>query len=98
MTYLYGGLIYLSTIVFLITRVGIVCRVEHQLQDGALSVKQKEPVAVAIGVYSRCKYCIVFHVYKALEAGATAEEITNKHKTIYNNTDIVTSKKSPFPL
>ncbi|MEG0772172.1 carboxymuconolactone decarboxylase family protein [Clostridium sp.] len=42
---------------------------------GALDVKAKELISVAIGAYNRCEYCIVFHVYKALEAGATREEI-----------------------
>lgn len=41
----------------------------------ALDVKTKELMSVAIGAYNRCEYCIVFHVYKALEAGATREEI-----------------------
>lgn len=44
-------------------------------QPGAVDVKTKELISVAIGAYNRCKYCIVFHVYKALEAGATPEEI-----------------------
>ena len=44
-------------------------------KDGALSVKQKELISVAIGAYNRCPYCIVHHVYKSLEAGATPEEI-----------------------
>lgn len=43
--------------------------------EGALDVKTKELMSVAIGAYNRCEYCIVFHVYKALEAGATREEI-----------------------
>lgn len=42
---------------------------------GALDLKFKELISVAIGVYNRCEYCIVFHAYKALEAGATREEI-----------------------
>lgn len=41
----------------------------------ALDVKTKELISVAIGCYSRCEYCIVYHVYKAFEAGATKEEI-----------------------
>ena len=41
----------------------------------ALDVKTKELISVAIGAYNRCEYCIVFHVYKALEAGATRAEI-----------------------
>ena len=43
--------------------------------DSAIPNKYKELISVAIGCYNRCKYCIVFHVYKAYEAGATREEI-----------------------
>jgi len=42
---------------------------------GAIDIKTKELISVAIGVYNRCEYCIVYHTYKALEAGATREEI-----------------------
>lgn len=44
-------------------------------QPNAMDVKTKELISVSIGVYSRCEYCIVFHVFKALEAGASREEI-----------------------
>ena len=44
-------------------------------KEGTLSVKHKELTALAIGVYARCEYCIVHHVYAALQAGATPEEI-----------------------
>jgi len=44
-------------------------------KEGALSVKQKELISVGISAYSRCTYCISYHVHKALEAGATPEEI-----------------------
>ena len=44
-------------------------------ENGALDTKTKELISVAIGAYNRCEYCIVFHVYKALESGATREEI-----------------------
>lgn len=44
-------------------------------KPGAVDTKTKELISVAIGVYNRCEYCIVFHTYKALEAGATGEEI-----------------------
>jgi AhpD family alkylhydroperoxidase len=44
-------------------------------KPGAVDTKTKELISVAIGAYNRCEYCIVFHVYKALEAGATREEI-----------------------
>lgn len=42
---------------------------------GALDTKTKELISVAIGVYNRCEYCIVFHTYKAFEHGATRQEI-----------------------
>ena len=42
---------------------------------GALSCKEKELISVAIGLNLRCKYCVVIHVYEALKAGATKEEI-----------------------
>ncbi len=44
-------------------------------EPGKMDLKTKELISVAIGVYNRCEYCIVFHVYKALEAGASREEI-----------------------
>ncbi|AZS15170.1 carboxymuconolactone decarboxylase family protein [Paenibacillus lutimineralis] len=43
--------------------------------DGAIDTKTKELISVGIAAYNRCEYCIVFHVYKALEAGATREQI-----------------------
>lgn len=44
-------------------------------KPGALDLKTKELMSVAIAVYCRCEYCIVFHVHKALEAGAGRAEI-----------------------
>ncbi len=41
----------------------------------ALDLKTKELMSVAIGIYNRCEYCIVYHSYKAFEAGASKEEI-----------------------
>lgn len=41
----------------------------------ALDLKTKELISVAVGCYNRCEYCIVYHSYKAFEAGATKEEI-----------------------
>ena len=38
--------------------------------DGGLSVKQKELIALGIGVASRCEPCIYAHVEKCLKAGA----------------------------
>lgn len=48
---------------------------ESSFAASTLDVKTKELIAVAISAYNRCEYCIVFHVYKALEAGASREEI-----------------------
>lgn len=41
----------------------------------ALDLKTKELMSVAIGIYNRCEYCIVYHSYKAFEAGASKEEV-----------------------
>lgn len=45
------------------------------MKDGALPVKQKELIAVAIALAVRCEPCVYLHVKKCLAAGATAEEI-----------------------
>lgn len=44
-------------------------------QTSKLDVKTKELISIGIALYNRCEYCIVFHTFKALEAGATREEI-----------------------
>lgn len=44
-------------------------------EPGALSVKDKELISIGISAYARCEYCIVYHVYKAFESGATSDEI-----------------------
>ena len=43
--------------------------------DGALSVKEKEFVALGIAVAIRCEPCIMFHIEALLRAGATREEV-----------------------
>jgi AhpD family alkylhydroperoxidase len=43
--------------------------------EGALDVKTKELISIGIATYNRCLYCIVYHTYKALEAGANRAEI-----------------------
>lgn len=45
------------------------------LGESTLNIKTKELIAIALSVYSRCEYCIVSHVYAALEAGCTKEEL-----------------------
>lgn len=44
-------------------------------KDGAIDVKTKELISIGISCYCRCEYCIVYHSYKALEAGCRREEI-----------------------
>lgn len=41
----------------------------------ALSVREKELIAVGISLYHRCGECIVVHVDAALKAGCTRREI-----------------------
>ena len=45
------------------------------LKEGKLDLKTKELIALALGIASGCEWCIVIHTKKALEAGATREEI-----------------------
>jgi AhpD family alkylhydroperoxidase len=45
------------------------------MQEGALSVREKELIALGIGVAQRCKPCIRAHVQKSLDAGATKQQI-----------------------
>ncbi|MBN1120609.1 MAG: carboxymuconolactone decarboxylase family protein [Anaerolineae bacterium] len=44
--------------------------------EGALSSKVKELIALSIAITVRCNGCIAFHVHDALKAGASREEIT----------------------
>lgn len=44
-------------------------------EPNAVDLKTKELISVAVGCYNRCEYCIVYHSYKAFEAGASKEEI-----------------------
>ena len=46
------------------------------MSPGALDVKQKELIALAIGIAKQCADCIGFHVKAAIEAGATREEVS----------------------
>ncbi|MEM2143561.1 MAG: carboxymuconolactone decarboxylase family protein [Candidatus Thorarchaeota archaeon] len=43
--------------------------------DGHLSAKFKEIICIVASVLAPCESCIVYHTKKALEAGATREEI-----------------------
>lgn len=45
------------------------------LKPGALSVKEKELQALAIGIAKQCVDCIGFHVRASIAAGATRDEV-----------------------
>ena len=45
------------------------------MKDGALSLKEKEFIALGIGVALRCEPCIRIHTQKCLDVGATKEQI-----------------------
>jgi len=49
--------------------------VKSVLKPGRLDTKTKELIAVALGLMARCEWCIAYHTRKALEAGATPDEI-----------------------
>ena len=44
-------------------------------EDGALSAKMKQIVAVAVAHVTQCPYCIKGHTKAALRTGATAQEL-----------------------
>jgi AhpD family alkylhydroperoxidase len=43
--------------------------------DGALSVREKELIALGIGMALRCEPCLYSHLQKAIAAGATRDQI-----------------------
>ena len=43
--------------------------------EGALSVREKELIALSIGLALRCDECVYAHVEKAAKSGATREQI-----------------------
>jgi AhpD family alkylhydroperoxidase len=45
------------------------------MKDGALSLREKELVALGMGIALRCLPCIRLHVQKCFEAGATKKQI-----------------------
>ncbi len=44
-------------------------------REGALSVKTKELLAVAVALTTQCPYCIELHSGRAKKAGATEQEL-----------------------
>ena len=45
------------------------------MEEGALTLKVKEMMALSIGIAARCDGCIASHAKAALRAGATREEL-----------------------
>lgn len=45
------------------------------MKEGALTVREKELIALGIGLAARCEPCIYLHVQKCLESGATPEQV-----------------------
>ncbi len=45
------------------------------MKDGALTLREKELIALSIGVADHCTPCIRSHVQKCLEHGATRQQI-----------------------
>lgn len=43
--------------------------------DGAIPVKYRELMSIAVALTTQCAYCIEAHINNAVEAGATREEI-----------------------
>jgi AhpD family alkylhydroperoxidase len=48
---------------------------EAAFKDGAIPVKYKELMAVAVALTTQCPYCIEVHTKKAKKAGATEQEL-----------------------
>lgn len=44
-------------------------------KEGTLKPKEKELISLGISIFARCEPCIALHVERALNAGATKEEI-----------------------
>ncbi len=48
---------------------------KKSVEEGALSAKVKELMALAISIAARCEGCIAYHVHDAVAAGATRQEL-----------------------
>lgn len=46
-------------------------------EEGTLSVKEREYVALAIAITQRCEPCVNFHVEALIRAGATREDLSS---------------------
>jgi len=48
---------------------------EKAFEDGAISKKSKELMALSISIVTKCEPCMEWHLDQALQAGATDDEI-----------------------
>ncbi|MGA2491054.1 MAG: carboxymuconolactone decarboxylase family protein [Anaerolineales bacterium] len=48
---------------------------KKSIEEGALSSKVKEMMALAVSITIGCEGCIVYHVHDAIAAGASRQEI-----------------------
>jgi AhpD family alkylhydroperoxidase len=46
-------------------------------EEGTLSVKEREYVALAIAITQRCEPCINFHIEALMKAGASREDVSS---------------------
>ncbi len=44
-------------------------------EEGALNIKTKELIAIAVGHVTQCPYCIDVHTKRAVAAGASEQEV-----------------------
>ena len=44
-------------------------------EDGALDTKTKKLISLSVSITEKCSWCVPYYVHKALENGATVEEI-----------------------
>jgi AhpD family alkylhydroperoxidase len=48
---------------------------KKSVEEGALSARVKELMALAVSIAVRCEGCIAYHVHDAIAAGATRQEL-----------------------
>ncbi|TMW72461.1 carboxymuconolactone decarboxylase family protein [Alteribacter natronophilus] len=48
---------------------------EACFEEGKLTQKEKQLIALGIGIYSQDEYCIIYHTKGCLDQGCTQEEI-----------------------
>jgi len=54
---------------------GFAAMYQKLMGEGALSLREKELIAIGIGMAIRCEPCVFAHVEKAVKAGATRDQL-----------------------